>query len=78
MLVTSGYQKFSEYLLKNSFIKVLLNHRVIEITYKNGINTIKCANGAVFASKNVIISVPIGVLKNNGIKFTPPLPSWKT
>ena len=38
MLVVSGYQKFAEELA--SGFKILLNHKVVKISYKNQKNTV--------------------------------------
>jgi monoamine oxidase len=34
-------------------------------------------NKGVFEAKKVIVTVPLGVLKENTIRFSPPLPEWK-
>ena len=38
---------------------------------------IQCDNGSSFAADRVVITTPLGVLKENGICFEPPLPKWK-
>jgi lysine-specific histone demethylase 1 len=38
---------------------------------------IVCTNGQIFDADEVVITVPLGVLKNDGVDFDPPLPSWK-
>jgi polyamine oxidase len=40
-------------------------------------NYIKCENGKTFSAKNIVIAVPLGVLKSGSIEFSPKLPSWK-
>ena len=59
-------------------MKILLNHQVSQVTY-DGTNTmVSCLNGQVFIAKNIVIAVPLGVLKSGSIQFTPNLPSWKS
>jgi lysine-specific histone demethylase 1 len=78
MLVTNGYQTIPFDLSKNSNIKVLLNSKVVKIIHHDdGTNEVKCSNGQSYFGQNVVVSVPLGVLKASGIEFDPPLPSWK-
>lgn len=62
---------------KNSPITVLLEHKVVEITKKGHTTEVVCQNGKKFEADKVIISVPLGVLKAQTIKFNPPLPNFK-
>jgi lysine-specific histone demethylase 1 len=39
---------------------------------------VTCENGDTFEADEVIMTVPLGVLKAGGINFQPPLPDWKT
>jgi L-2-hydroxyglutarate oxidase LhgO len=51
---------------------VLLNHQVVEIIKEpSGKSLVKCSNGDSFEAPNVVISVPLGALKKNSIRFTP-------
>ncbi len=57
-------------------MKIILNTQVTHISYnKNGVQ-IKTNRGD-FTADAVIVTVPLGVLKNNGIRFTPELPAAK-
>lgn len=38
---------------------------------------IECHDGTVYDCSAAIVTVPLGVLKNRQIRFTPPLPEWK-
>jgi hypothetical protein len=38
---------------------------------------IECGNGERFEADEVVVTVPLGVLKEKTIKFNPPLPDWK-
>jgi len=40
--------------------------------------TVNCSDGSTYKSKFVLVTVSTGVLQANTIKFTPPLPDWKT
>ena len=40
--------------------------------------TVNCSDGSTYDSKFVLVTVSTGVLQANTIKFTPPLPSWKS
>lgn len=67
----SGYQRMPEYLANHKNIKVLLNHKAIDISRANEKSTVSCENGFTVSAKSVVIAVPLGVLKKNTIKFTP-------
>jgi lysine-specific histone demethylase 1 len=38
---------------------------------------IECENGEIIEADYVVSTIPLGVLKQQNIKFEPPLPSWK-
>ncbi|KAF9305788.1 hypothetical protein BGZ74_008867 [Mortierella antarctica] len=38
---------------------------------------IECGDGTVYDCSAAIVTVPLGVLKNRQIRFSPPLPEWK-
>ena len=40
--------------------------------------TVNCSDGSTYDSKFVLVTVSTGVLQANTIKFTPPLPTWKS
>ena len=39
--------------------------------------TITCEDGQVFEADRVVLTAPLGVLKQQSIQFEPPLPDWK-
>jgi Flavin containing amine oxidoreductase/SWIRM domain len=39
--------------------------------------SIQCKNGEVFEADRLVITTPLGVLKEGSITFDPPLPAWK-
>lgn len=68
----------AQYLTQHSNIDTRISHKVISITEENGVSTVKCSNGFEATALRVIVAVPIGVLKDSAITFSPALPSWKT
>lgn len=74
VIITNGYDKITDYLAKG--LDVRLNTRVTSINYSNSKVEIN-ANGNIFKADYVIVTVPLGVLKNNSINFIPSLPNEK-
>lgn len=75
VIITNGYDKVTDYLAQG--LDIRLNTRVSAIDYTE--QKVKVtANGNLFEGDYVLISVPLGVLKNNAINFTPALPNDKT
>lgn len=84
-MIKGGYSNVIESLGKGLHIQ--LNHTVTEISYsvtdyseKNGLNCkvkVSTSNGTEFLGDAVLITVPLGCLKANAIKFSPSLPQWK-
>jgi len=50
---------------------------VIKISYDQNNVVIKTANDIIYTAQKVIVTVPLGVLKKNMIKFSPDLDSKK-
>jgi len=74
VIITNGYDKVTDFLATG--LDVRLNTRVSSINYSNTkVNII--ANGNTIDADYVVVSVPLGVLKNNAITFTPALPTNK-
>ncbi|PKA66032.1 putative polyamine oxidase 2 [Apostasia shenzhenica] len=58
-------------------LDIRLGHRVTNILRdKMGVE-VTVENGKTFVADAAIITVPLGVLKSNSIKFEPKLPEWK-
>lgn len=75
VIVTNGYDKVTDFLAQD--LDVRLNTRVNAIDYSE--NKVRVtANGETLEGEYAIISVPLGVLQNNIISFTPNLPAEKT
>ncbi|KAK4768686.1 hypothetical protein SAY87_003827 [Trapa incisa] len=68
-------------------LNILLDHVVTEISYspkdfkttEDHLNRVRVStsNGNVFTGDAVLVTVPLGCLKAESIKFFPPLPQWK-
>ncbi|NJM24951.1 MAG: FAD-dependent oxidoreductase [Bacteroidia bacterium] len=58
--------------------KVSLNTPVASIDYSGDAVIITDKNGGTIRADKVIVTVPLSILKNNEIQFTPTLPSSKT
>jgi monoamine oxidase len=73
-IIPLGYNLVVSKLAKN--IPIELNCNVEGISY--GDKIIECkTNKGVYHAKNCIVTVPLGVLKENKIAFSPPLPKEK-
>ncbi|KAF2808537.1 lysine-specific histone demethylase 1 [Mytilinidion resinicola] len=63
-------------------LDIRFNHAVKSIRYSSEEHTtvpvrVECTNGEVFEADKLVITTPLGVLKEGSIKFEPPLPDWK-
>jgi monoamine oxidase len=73
-IATNGYDTIPNYLANG--LNIQLNQRVTKVDYAN--NKVKIThNGTISEANYVIVTVPLGVLKNNRIEFLPALPSAK-
>lgn len=74
LIVTNGYDKITN--LLGQELDIRLNSRVTELNYTATKSLVK-VNGNSIEADYVIVCVPLGVLKNNSIAFTPTLPLAK-
>ncbi|KAF5740823.1 lysine-specific histone demethylase 1 3 [Tripterygium wilfordii] len=84
-MIKGGYSAVVESLGEG--LCVLLNHVVTDVSYATedtGLGDNQCkkvkvstSNGGEFLGDAVLITVPLGCLKAETIKFSPPLPQWK-
>lgn len=74
-LMVQGYYPVIKALAED--LDIRLNHRVSKITQRYNKVIVTIDNGTNFVADAVIITVPLGVLKANLIKFEPELPEWK-
>jgi monoamine oxidase len=70
----NGYDQIIQPLAEG--LDIRLNQIVKKVEYGNQGVTVTSNNG-IFQSDKVIITLPLGVLKKNTVKFYPPLPQWK-
>ncbi len=71
VIVTNGYDKIAN--LLGQGLDIRLNSRVTEVNYTS-IKSLVNVNGDSVEADYVIVSVPLGVLKNNSVFFNPTLP----
>ncbi len=74
VIISNGYDKVTDFLVTG--LDIRLSTRVSAIDY-TGSKVKVTANGSIIEGDYVIVSVPLGVLKNNAISFTPELPADK-
>lgn len=73
-IATNGYDMIANYLATG--LNIQLNQRVSKINYtKTRIEVTH--NGTISEADYVVVTVPLGVLKNNSIQFLPALPTTK-
>ncbi len=73
-IATNGYDTIPNYLVNG--LNIQLNQRVSIVDYSD--TKVKIThNGIISESDYVLVTVPLGVLKNNTIQFVPSLPSAK-
>lgn len=73
-IFVDGYQTIVNFLAQG--LDVRLNHVVTEIDWSASDVIVKTNRGQ-FQARAVIVTLPLGVLKSNRVKFYPPLPSTK-
>lgn len=81
--VVGGYQQLPRALYRlPEPLDVRINKPVKSIKYGNlgamGKSTVICEDGESFEADKVVFSAPLGILKEQSIKFDPPLPHWKS
>ncbi|CAN0906448.1 Lysine-specific histone demethylase 1 homolog 3 [Linum grandiflorum] len=81
-MIKGGYSNVVESLAEGLIIQ--LNHVVTEVSYGSidkGTNDpkvkVSTSNGSEFSGDAVLVTVPLGCLKAESIKFSPSLPQWK-
>ncbi|GLU04539.1 hypothetical protein SLE2022_216790 [Rubroshorea leprosula] len=84
-MIKGGYSRVVESLGEG--LSIHSNHVVTNISYgtqdsgadhnQHGKVKISTSNGSEFSGDAVLITVPLGCLKAETIKFSPPLPQWK-
>ncbi|MHA1570194.1 MAG: flavin monoamine oxidase family protein [Alphaproteobacteria bacterium] len=72
VVLLTGYGGILDQLADN--LDIRLNHPVTSIDYTEPDAVVVQSNGTDFTAQTVICTCPLGVLKSNGIRFTPALP----
>lgn len=72
LIITNGYDKLTNYLAKD--INIKLNTCVLKIDYAKATIKVTTTNGDFYANQ-VLVTVPLGILKRNSIQFIPKLPT---
>lgn len=75
VIFPQGYAQIIDVLSKD--LTILTQHAVQSIDYSQALIQIKTQNGACLSASQVVISVPLGVLKQQNIQFIPELPMQK-
>ncbi|CDW88257.1 amine oxidase [Stylonychia lemnae] len=84
---TESYFKGAEHIFPDGYVQIpevlstgtniVYERKVVGIDYSGNKVSISTQSGATYECDKVIVTVPLGVLKNNIITFTPALPSGK-
>lgn len=69
--ITSGYDKVIEALGRG--VEVRLGHAVSQVEWAQGEAAVHCADH-VFRARQAVLTLPIGVLRSESVRFTPELP----
>lgn len=72
-IMPGGYQQIFDNVMAEKKLDIRLNTVVQLITYANNSVTVKCVDGREFRAKQVILTVPLGVLQHGSIQFNPQL-----
>lgn len=74
---TTWFNFFETYMLPSIRSRMMFNSPVTSIDYSGNMVEVTNTNGQVFSGDRVILTVPLAILKNNSINFTPALPASK-
>ena len=82
--VIGGYQQVPRGLLHSPYKLDLRTHKVVnriaydmQSTASTAGGKIFCEDGETFEADHIVLTTPLGVLKDEAISFDPPLPDWK-
>ena len=74
-LFPGGYDQITQFLARD--LDIRLNRVVTEVRWSESGVELKLANGDVLRADQVIVTVPLGVLKSGSLRFFPELPGDK-
>jgi len=79
LVLKRGYGRFLQRIADHYQLPIILNTIVTQIDTRTSsdIVQISTSNGQKITAKYVIITIPLGCLKQQTIVFQPPLPKWK-
>ncbi|KAL9031388.1 MAG: hypothetical protein Q9196_000572 [Gyalolechia fulgens] len=81
--VIGGYQQVPHGILQYPTPLDLRTHKPVRrISYdadgrRGGLARIQCDNGEIIDADRVVLTTPLGILKDDSLLFDPPLPKWK-
>ena len=82
--VIGGYQQVPRGILHSPYKLDLRTHKVVkriaydmQSTASTAGGKIFCEDGETFEADHIVLTTPLGVLKDEAISFDPPLPDWK-
>ena len=55
----------------------VVRHITYDANYSGTTTKVVCEDGDVFEANRIVLTTPLGVLKNHSVAFEPELPSWK-
>lgn len=77
--IIGGYQQLPRGLWQcPAKLDVRFNSPVKSVRQENSRNVVECESGDIIEADEVVVTIPLGVLKRGAIEFSPPLPDWKT
>jgi len=74
-VIVNGYNELTAKLAQG--LDIRLNHIVTQIEYTDRDITIRTSNGETFTGSAAVVTLPLGVLKKDYVKFKPNLPFEK-
>ncbi|MEM6299662.1 MAG: NAD(P)/FAD-dependent oxidoreductase [Bacteroidota bacterium] len=75
---TTWFGFFEQYIVPGMEDKIHLNQPVTQIDYSGEGVQVETQDGTVYTGDKVLITIPVTMMKNNFIEFTPALPTQKT
>ncbi|KAL1651198.1 hypothetical protein SLS58_000536 [Diplodia intermedia] len=77
--IIGGYQQLPRGLWQSpTILDVRFNSPVKSVREENTRHIVECNNGDIIEADEVVVTIPLGVLKREAVSFSPPLPEWKT
>ena len=78
-LIENGYHRVLQHLAEEYPLDIRFEHEVISVDFEAAsesgkIVRVECSNGSVFECNYCILTLPIGVLHDNTVRFTPSIP----